>query len=79
VLRCAVLYRQVRLLEQMALNKVQEGDDDGARKVLQVGTGCVLDFFSMQGSSSCNAVTACGHRMMAQGHCLRIAHAGRSA
>lgn len=37
LLCCAVLCHQVRLLEQLALNKVQEGDDDGARKVLQVG------------------------------------------
>lgn len=28
---------QVRLLEALALNKVSEGDDDGARRVLQVG------------------------------------------
>lgn len=37
----------MRLLEALALNKVSEGDDDGARRVLQVGR---------DGGTSCWAV-----------------------
>ena len=36
---CPCISPQVRLLEQLAVNKVQEGDDDGARRVLQVRHG----------------------------------------
>lgn len=51
VLCCDASHLQVRLLEQLALNKVQEGDDDGARKVLQVRRCWVWDLFSMYNSS----------------------------